>query len=375
MGKETKKEITSASIHEELRKSQKKIITVRVGDLFPINSSVKIKELQDLEKELYGPLIREYANSKDTEGLQNLVYIFQELGDLNKSIADNIVASDYKLLNGKLKYYTDSAIFYQYVLNITIVGDTGFTLEEPNILYGKLAEIRNAILLATTNNDIIAVSAQEEIKMLVDKMNTLKKDIESLRTYSKEEMQRLENIRLRVQNFRSNGSKEDEKSQSSLEQNYVIRSRDLFQHITTKMKCFLQTLFDSAQKEIGEPPCDYAIIGLGSIALQQITPYSDLKFAILTENENYKNSEDLKVKNYFKNLSHFVHFKIINIGETIIPASRYKDKNGVDLYLGHLVHQAVSFDLSGKTSLGRVDHNDKYYGTYNLVRKRSGKAD
>ncbi len=59
------------------------------------------------------------------------------------------------------------------------------------------------------------------------------------------------------------------------------------------------------------------------MALKQMTPYSDLEFAILTENDYYKQSNDPKIKQYFKNLSHLVNFKMSNLGETIIPTSKY----------------------------------------------------
>ena len=159
-----------------------------------------------------------------------------------------------------------------------------------------------------------------------------------------------------------NSKTEDVKVQAKYQKQYMTESRKLFEEITESMKSFLAKLYSDAEKEMGQPPCKYTVIGLGSMALKQITPYSDLEFAILTENEAYKSSVNPKIREYFKNLSHLVNFKMITLGETVIPTSKY----GVDL--SHLVHRGINFDLGGKTPLGRID-KDKPYDLVQTVEK------
>lgn len=133
---------------------------------------------------------------------------------------------------------------------------------------------------------------------------------------------------------------------------YSHESSDLFKNIATEMKYFLAKLFQDAEKQLKiKPPCEYAIVGLGSMANNQITPHSDLEFAIIVQ----QYSEEIHI--YFKNLSQIVHFKVINLGETIIPTSTY------DIDMSQFIKRAVNFDLGGKTPLGRID-NDK---PYNLI--------
>jgi hypothetical protein len=129
----------------------------------------------------------------------------------------------------------------------------------------------------------------------------------------------------------------------------------LFEHITEKLKGFTAGLTKECEKMLGDPPCDYTLMGLGSMPLQQMTPYSDLEFAILTANDKYRASDDPKVRNYFTNLSHLLHFKVINLGETVIPASKFKKYNdGFSLHLEHLVKRGFNFDLGGKTVLSHL---------------------
>lgn len=85
------------------------------------------------------------------------------------------------------------------------------------------------------------------------------------------------------------------------------------------------------------------------MALRQSTPYSDLEFAILTKNDEYKSHDNISVNNYFKNLTHYINFRVICLGETTLPKSYY----GVNL--DRFIPVAVNFDLGGKTPLGRDD--------------------
>jgi hypothetical protein len=101
------------------------------------------------------------------------------------------------------------------------------------------------------------------------------------------------------------------------------------------------------------------VVGLGSMALNQMTPFSDLEFAILTENDDYKN--DPSTTDYYKDLTHLVNFRVINLGETVI---NHKDIGGAMIY--HLIQRGVNLDLGGKSPLGREGK------VYSLIQTVSG---
>ncbi|WP_155117481.1 DUF294 nucleotidyltransferase-like domain-containing protein [Neochlamydia sp. EPS4] len=90
--------------------------------------------------------------------------------------------------------------------------------------------------------------------------------------------------------------------------------RELFGEITQQIKILFRYLTIQVFDNLGPPPCEYAMLGFGSLAREEMTPYSDLEFGILIQEDTGENRE------YFKCFTTLLHLKVINLGETILPA-------------------------------------------------------
>ena len=94
--------------------------------------------------------------------------------------------------------------------------------------------------------------------------------------------------------------------------------RHLYKNLSFELKRFIEDISQDVVQQLqtwGHPlPCDYALLGLGSLAREEMTPYSDFEFAILIESEKEKD------KSYFRLFSQLLHLRFINFGETILPS-------------------------------------------------------
>ncbi len=120
----------------------------------------------------------------------------------------------------------------------------------------------------------------------------------------------------------------------------------LLKELTLGFRDILSHLILSAQKCLGPPPVKWACIGMGSMARNEMCPYSDVEFAFLIEKETPENL------GYFRMLTQFIELKIINMGETQFPIFGDKEPSPTP--------DGFCLDIGGNTPYGNRD-------TYELI--------
>lgn len=306
----------------------------------------KILSLKDTEILYTSTIVKEVVSSKD---LQTLVSVLEDIGNLNQCFATFIEYAEHELLHGgsnakrehkypedAMQYYLESAIHYSAAIKI-IETHFNYEIETTQRIYNNLFG---------TYKEIRKITSAQELQLqelnLFDKINSDRQVLQDIRKL----------VKIRLEKLRGLDYVENSESY-----------QDLFLYISSKMHDFLYQLFERSQKELGPSPCRYSVIGLGSIASCQSTPYSDIEFAILTENMDFKSNTDPRIRNYFKNLSYIVNFYVICLGETAIPESKYEVK------LDTIIVPGIMFDLGGKTPLGRSDKDYELIGTPQYMRE------
>ena len=145
-----------------------------------------------------------------------------------------------------------------------------------------------------------------------------------------------------------------------IERKHIQSVRRICAYIAEEIKSLLAFLADKAVSILGYPTCQFAVLGLGSLSRKEMTPYSDLEFAILVSDEDDMGEN----KTFFQKFTHLLHMYILGLKETIIPSLALKPLNDFasgdihkEWYLDHYTPRGFAFDgcmpWACKTPTGR----------------------
>ena len=153
----------------------------------------------------------------------------------------------------------------------------------------------------------------------------------------------------------------------------VAAIRRINRVVADKYKQIMSGLSRFCEHIMGTPPCEYAIVGMGSLAREEITPYSDFEHIILLFDEtNYTSYLE-----YFRWFSVIFHIIVLNVQETLVASLNIcclNDKNSSlgDWFYDAITPRGISFDgmmpHACKFPLGRQQHTKIKQFTTELIK-------
>ena len=143
--------------------------------------------------------------------------------------------------------------------------------------------------------------------------------------------------------------------------------KELLKVIACDYKNIMIKVAKFTEKVMGEPPCSFSLAGMGSLAREEITPYSDFENMILMKID-YGDYEHML--HYFRWFSVLFQIVLINLQETIIPSvfiTSLNDENSKhgNWYRDNITTRGICFD-------GMMPHACKFpLGRQQLTKKKT----
>ena len=189
---------------------------------------------------------------------------------------------------------------------------------------------------------------------LIQQSIYVKQQISEMRREVNGELQKLHQMK----------DKLNKKEQQDFENTKIHNVQKLQEYIAQKYTNIMADLSQYCDKVMGPPPCKYAVVGMGSLARKEITPYSDFEHIILLE--KFK-SETETVLEYFRWFSVIFQIVIVNLQETIVPSVAISSLN--NWFYDCITTRGISFD-------GMMLHACKFpLGRQNLTLKKPWKTE
>jgi len=136
-------------------------------------------------------------------------------------------------------------------------------------------------------------------------------------------------LKNRVENFRSQTKKKleafhkipDDVPENKLPPMHMRKIKDVKEiqlYLTDSYMQLMQSICRYCCSTLGDPPCKFALAAMGSLAKQEVTPYSDFESLILLEDE-VKDSENFEdYLNYFRWFAMVFQMILVLLGETVL---------------------------------------------------------
>ena len=147
--------------------------------------------------------------------------------------------------------------------------------------------------------------------------------------------------------------------------------QELQENVTKNYTSIMAFVAKACSEILGGIPagsCTFALIGLGSLARKEITPYSDFECIIVLREGVQSDPKYEEILEYFRWLAVIFQIILISLGETIVPSVAIPSLNnfcieGGDWFYDDITPRGISFDgfmpHASKSPLGRQPTENK----------------
>ena len=238
--------------------------------------------------------------------------------------------------------------------------------------YNKICLIQSAALLEAArirscDNKQKMQNDLESVWHLVLHKAKAKNNYTALQTQTKFIANKVQRMRIKIEQMSKEipqvgksviyNTKVDEITKRKINMVKLIQER-----ITTDYLSVMECLARRCIEILGKPSCKFALVGMGSLARKEITPYSDFECIIVLEEGVQKTKNYQHSLEYFRWFSVIFQIVLISLGETILPSVAIPSlnnfhQNGGDWFYDDVAPNGISFDgfmpHACKTPLGR----------------------
>ena len=250
------------------------------------------------------------------------------------------------------------------------------------------ATLYNAAILRSSNNEMLKQKIQKDLLSLcrlilkeakannkssdlVEQSNKVKVAIEDMRSKVKKQLSTIIPIPHCVSKDKLH----------CLEEQKIQSISNLQAQIFKDYRQAMADLAAYCHNVMGNSPCRFALVGMGSLARKEITPYSDFENIIVLENEEWDaltGTEQEAILEYFRWFAVIFQTVLINLKESILPSVAipclndfYSENQNNDWFHDAVTPRGVSFDgmmpQACKSPLGRWQHTANKPWTTELI--------
>ena len=202
--------------------------------------------------------------------------------------------------------------------------------------------------LANLCTHVLDCAKAKQRKCLVTFSNNVAKEVAEMRAKVKKGLSKIRKI----------AKTANDSNRLSMEQENVKQVSLLQSVLSADYKRIMASISRTCIDIMGHPPCKYALVGMGSLARKEISPFSDFEHVVVLQNHQSTKKFTNAFKCYFRWYSVIFHVIVLNLRETILPAMCIPGLNDSSTRNGNWFYDAIT--TRGISFDGMMPHACKF---------------